>query len=308
MAFGPARVLRVAAGCTATLSFLCALGSAQGLPTAASLRGAGTSRVHGLEVQAGAGLAGAGVISDSTKRRILHFTFDDGPDQDHTPRLLDALDRFGHRATFFFSTSRFTGLHPRHDFAPGMAREVARRGHRIGSHGFDHVRMSRMRGPAVRSQIDQSEAMFARVFGVRTFLFRPPFGSRNTAVDTRLAEGRYATVLWNLGMADWNERPPAEIARTFFEALERNEQQLGDRGGIVLLHDTHAWSVAAYERIAAELAERNCTLLAARQELYDVTGSLEPFAHPPTDPEYRAAQRALRNRLWPGCPGPSRRP
>lgn len=302
MASASARTLRIAASCTTALAALCALASAQGVPTAASLRGAGTSGVGDLAEQAGAALAGAGVLTGSTPRRLIHFTFDDGPDREHTPALLDALDRHAHKATFFFSTNRFEGIHARHDYAPELAREVARRGHQIGAHGYEHVRMSHMRASAVRAQIDQSETMFARVFGVRTHLFRPPYGSRNGAVDTRLAEGGYATVMWNLGMADWKQRPPADIARTFFRALERNERQLGDRGGVVLLHDTHAWSVQAYELIAAQLAERNCALLAAGEELYEVTDSLQPWAHPPSDTEHAARQEALRGRLGAICP------
>lgn len=279
-----------------------ALASAQGMPTAASLRGVGTSGVDGLAAQAGAALAGTGVIEGSTRRRLIHFTFDDGPDRVHTPRLLDALDRTGHKATFFFSTNRFEGVRPRHDYAPELARQVAARGHQIGSHGFDHVRMARMRPPAVRAQVDQSEALFVRVFGVRPHLFRPPFGSRNKALDARLSDGRYATVMWNIGLADWNQQPATEIASTFFHSLRRNEQQRGDRGGIVLLHDTHDWGVEAYVLIAAGLAERNCALLAVRQELYDVTDSLLPWARPPSDEEHAARQAVLRRRARQLCP------
>ena len=303
MASASARTLRIAVSSTAALAALCALASAQGIPSAASLRGVGTSGLGGLAEQAGAALAGAGVLTGSTKRRLIHFTFDDGPDREHTPVLLDALDRNRHKATFFFSTNRFEGIHARHAYAPALAREVARRGHQIGAHGFEHIRMSHMRESAVRFQIDQSETMFARVFGVRTHLFRPPYGSRNTAVDARLAEGRYATVMWNLGMADWNAQPPADIARTFFHALERNERQSGDRGGIVLLHDTHAWGVQAYQLIVAQLEQRNCALRAAGEELYDVADSLLPWAHPPSDREYAARQEVLRERFRAICPG-----
>jgi len=304
MASASARTLRIAASCSAGLAALCALASAQGVPAAASLRGAGPSGIGDLADQAGAALAGAGVLTGSTHRRQLHFTFDDGPERELTPVLLDELDRNGHKATFFFSTNRFEGIHARHAYAPELAREVARRGHQIGAHGFEHTRMSHMRPSEVRFQIDQSEVMFARVFGVHTHLFRPPYGSRNTAVDTRLAEGGYATVMWNIGMADWHERPPADIARTFFRALQRNERQSGDRGGIVLLHDTHVWSVEAYKLIAAQLTERNCALRAAGEELYDVTDSLLPWVHPLSDAEYAARQDDLRDRLSAICAGP----
>jgi peptidoglycan-N-acetylglucosamine deacetylase len=262
--------------------------------------------------QAGSAVAGGGLINGNTRRRILHFTFDDGPDPDPqlTPRLLDALDRIGAKATFFFSTSRFASKEKRNARAADLAREVARRGHQIGSHGFDHLRMSRLKPAQLGVQMSSSEQAFEQVFGRRTFLFRPPFGSRNATLDAMLSQGRYATVLWNIGMADWVERPPEAIAQTFWRVLERNETRDGDRGGVVLLHDTHAWSVTAFELITAALERRNCELLARGEELYDVVDSLAPWVSPLSDAAYaeRQARRAAAVRANCTTPGsaPSR--
>lgn len=251
--------------------------------------------------QLGAPLQGGGVVTGNTPRRMLHFTFDDGPSAEYTPLLLDALDRAGFKATFFFSTSRFTGVEHRNAHAVGMAREVARRGHQLGSHGFDHARMARL-GPAqLQAQLEKSDAMFHRVFGARTFLFRPPFGSRNAALDKMLGDGGYVTTMWNIGMADWVEREPALIELTFWRALARNETRDGDRGGVVLLHDTHPWSVAAFDRIATSIAQRNCELLKAGEELYDVVDSLEPWVKPLSDDLYAARQAAVRKRAEVSC-------
>jgi len=244
--------------------------------------------------QAGTAVAGGGLIMGSTKRRILHFTFDDGPDPDPqlTPRLLDALDRVHAKATFFFSTSRFASKEKRNAQAAEMAREVARRGHQVGSHGFEHQRMSRLKPAQLATQMAASEQAFEQVFGRRTFLFRPPFGSRNATLDAMLSQSRYATVIWNIGMADWVERPPEAIALTFWRVLARNETRDGDRGGVVLLHDTHAWSVSAFELIAAELGRRNCELLGKGEELFDVVDSLEPWVTPLSDAAYAQRQAA----------------
>jgi peptidoglycan/xylan/chitin deacetylase (PgdA/CDA1 family) len=251
------------------------------------------------EAQFGSELRGAGVLTGATKRRMLHFTFDDGPDELWTPPLLDALDRAGFKATFFFSTGRFNPVQRRHAYAPALAREIARRGHQVGTHGFDHVRMSRLRPPQLREQIAHSEAFFERVFGTRTFLYRPPFGSRNAAFDRMLAEGEYATVMWNIGMADWVARTPEQVRKSFWRAIERNECEAGDRGGIVLMHDTHDWSVAAFSLIAASIRERNCELLAAGEELYDVRDSLAAWAKPlpPAALDRRQAQLRARERV-----------
>jgi hypothetical protein len=107
--------------------------------------------------------------------------------------------------------------------------------------------------------------------------------------------------MWNIGMADWVARAPELIRLTFFRTLERNEAERGERGGVVLLHDTHAWSVAAFELIAQELLQRNCALLAAGEELYDVTDDLTPFAIAPRHEEIARRQVALRSALVGRC-------
>lgn len=262
---------------------------------------AGHATTQPRPAQLGEALRGAGVLQGATTRRQLHFTFDDGPDPEHTPRVLDALDRAGIKATFFFSTSRFAARNKRNARAFELAHEVARRGHQLGSHGFDHQRMARLSPAALRAQLDRSEAMFERVFGRRTYLFRPPFGSTNAALDAMLAEAGYASATWNVGMADWVARKPELIRLTFWRVLERNEAERGERGGIVLMHDTHAWSVDAFALIAESIADRNCALVSKGEELYDVTESLAPWAKASTDAEYAARQHELRARAERAC-------
>ena len=251
--------------------------------------------------QFGEPLRGGGVVLGGTPHRILHFTFDDGPDAKLTPRLLDLLDQAGWKATFFFSTSRFDAKQRRNDFAPAMAREVARRGHQLGAHSYQHQHMSRLKPPELREQLDLSDAMFRRVFGTRTFLFRPPFGSRNAALDQMLADEGYVTAIWNVGMADWVAREPAMLRMTFWRVLERNEKENVERGGIVLMHDTHAWSIEAFALIAESIQARNCELLGSGDELYDVVDSMAPWIKPLSADAYTKRQQELRQRTAARC-------
>jgi peptidoglycan/xylan/chitin deacetylase (PgdA/CDA1 family) len=251
--------------------------------------------------QLGPELPGSGIITGATPRRMLHFTFDDGPTYENTPRLLDDLDRAGIKATFFFSTSRFASRERRNAHAVELAREVARRGHQLGAHGFDHVHMARLKPPALRNELSSSEAMFQQAFGARTRWFRPPYGSRNRALDNMLREGSYQTVMWNVGLADWVAHDPDELRKIFWRVLLRNERLDGERGGVVLLHDSHDWSVQAFERIVDSIAARNCQLLQQGEELYDVVDSLEPWITPLTDEAYASRQFALRERAAARC-------
>ena len=259
------------------------------------------ARTRTLAEQLGSSTAGRGVITGATRHRLLHFTFDDGPDTEQTPRLLDALDRAEMKATFFFSTSRFVSREARNASAAELAKEVARRGHNLGSHSSEHQRMARLGPPALRDQLRRSDEAFERIFGAQTRLFRPPYGSRNGALDAMLAERRDATVMWNIGMADWVERAPELIALTFFRVLERNERDRGERGGVILMHDTHVWSVDAFELIAAELLRRNCDLLARGEQLYDSTEDLSFFAAEPSAEVLAARQEIMRKRFGERC-------
>lgn len=222
-------------------------------------------------------LAYGRLITGATHQRVLHLTFDDGPDPRTTPRLLDMLDELGIKATFFFSASRFRGREKRNAAAADIARETLRRGHAIGSHSVDHVRMGRMSPAELAAQLNENDQLFEAVFGQRTFLFRPPFGSHNRQLDRMLHSRGYTHVLWNIGLADWVQRSPESILKTFIKMLKRNETRKEQLGGVVLLHDTHAWTVDAVPLIVTYIRQRNCELLQAGEHLYDFSPSLKPF-------------------------------
>jgi peptidoglycan/xylan/chitin deacetylase (PgdA/CDA1 family) len=216
------------------------------------------------------------ILSGATGHRLIHFTFDDGPDGRTTPHLLNELDRLGIKATFFFSASRFRGAGSRVTQTRDLAREVLRRGHSVGSHSADHQRMRSMTLAQLQAQLDASDRLFTEIFGRRTHLFRPPWGSHSAALDELLSRRADTLVLWNLGMADWVERPPLELAQSFLRRLDRADSE-GQRGGVVLMHDTHAWSIEALALIVTALRQRNCQLSAGGQELYDIVDDLTPW-------------------------------
>ncbi len=263
------------------------------------------SRGNGQPEGLGGGLKGGLIITGATPHRLIHFTFDDGPDPELTPRLLDKLDTAGVKATFFFSASRFRAQRRHSAKTAQIAREVLRRGHSVGSHSVIHRRMARMNGATLRDQLEESDRLFRRVFGFPTHLFRPPFGSRARRVDRMLAARGYTTVLWNIGMADWVSDSAPQVLQTFRRVMARVQREKGQRGGVVLLHDTHSWSVDAFELIHAHLLTRNCELLARSEELYDIVPDLSLFFVPrgasqppdfapeaPSQPEVFAARQA----------------
>jgi peptidoglycan/xylan/chitin deacetylase (PgdA/CDA1 family) len=167
-------------------------------------------------------LFGATFFGTPGKSRQLALTYDDGPNDPHTGKLLDVLDRHGVKATFFL-IGRYV------EQRPEIAREVARRGHVVGNHTFTHPNLIFTSKTALERELRQTEEALAQAVGEHSRLFRPPFGARRPAT-LRLARARgLETIMWSVKCWDWSA-PSAE----YIVAKARK----GIRGGdVVLLHD-----------------------------------------------------------------------
>lgn len=249
------------------------------------------------------------VITGATSNRLILFTFDDGPDRRTTPRLLRYLDEADVRAVFFVTTSKVTGPGARARAQAELLREIVRRGHMVGNHTHEHQPLPLIDTPAVIAEIDRAQEAIETILGERPYLFRPPGGTRSPRVDRLIAERGYTQVLWNVGTGDFQVRSADDVVRLWSRILERRERENGERGGIVLLHDTHPWSVEAFPRIVAEIRRRNCELLDRGEELFDIVDDPALFfaaregadpsseAPPLTLPAEMLAERQRRLRL-----------
>lgn len=216
----------------------------------------------------GLGLKDGRIMTGATPHRLILFTFDDGPSRFTTPTLLDRLDAAGVRALFFLTGSNMRGENVAERKHQEIARETVRRGHYVASHGYMHRQMPLLDASEALSELTVTEQLFERVLGQRPYLFRPPGGAHSPRIDKLLADRGYTMVLWNLGAGDFQVRTAEEVHQTWRAVLERRQAQ-GEEGGIILLHDTYAWSVEAFQLIVRDLLDRNCELLDKGEELYD---------------------------------------
>ena len=167
-------------------------------------------------------LFGPVVRRGDTTRRVVYLTFDDGPNPDATPAVLDALASAGVPATFFM-----VGRHV-HRFAE-VARDVTGAGHLVGNHTWSHVKLHALGPRRIAGELERCHEMLCYVLGQRPVAFRAPHGYRNPFVHPAASRLGYRTVAWNVGVWD-TERPGAEVIRA------RVRRALGP-GRIVLLHD-----------------------------------------------------------------------
>ena len=170
----------------------------------------------------------------------LAMTFDDGPDPEWTPKILDVLKREHVPGTFFLigiQAEKFSGL----------TKRIYREGHEIGNHTFTHPDISSIGTGYMKVEMNLTERLFASRLGIHTLLFRPPYSvdaEPDTEDEVKPLEVTqsmgYITVGNKLDTKDWNDEPalsPKQIAAAVLNHLppcRPNDQACGN---IVLMHD-----------------------------------------------------------------------
>jgi len=162
----------------------------------------------------------------SALRGEIALTFDDGPDPDVTPRVLDLLDARGVVATFFCIADEAR----RH---PELCREIARRGHAVENHSCGHSPAFAFLGVGgIRREIAQAQAVLSALAGKPPRFFRPPAGIRNPMLDPVLHEA-------GLKLASWTRRGYDTQRNDADGVVARLSRDLA-AGDILLLHDGHS--------------------------------------------------------------------
>jgi peptidoglycan/xylan/chitin deacetylase (PgdA/CDA1 family) len=229
-------------------------------------------------------------IHGGSKHRAILFTFDDGPARRTTPRLLDMLDELGIKAVFFVKSESFGNGNPWERQHAEIVREIVRRGHLVGNHTDTHRQLPLLRNAEIEAELAVSERKIVRAIGKMPRLIRPPGGALSERVEQLLGENGYTSVMWALYPGDLEAQTPEEVVRTFFRVLDRRERDTGDRGGIVLMHDTKHHSLDAFPRLVRALQNRNCKLLEEGRELYDIVDDLGYFI-PGHEPDQTLEER-----------------
>ncbi len=180
----------------------------------------------------GAGLWGTYVVNSrvfgrvigrgSPERPYLYLTFDDGPNAQATPRILETLAGAGVPAAFFM-VGRHVRLHP------DLARAAAAAGNELGNHTDSHVKLHRRSPVTIRRELEAAHATLADATGRAPRTFRAPHGFRNPFVVPAARRLGYRVFGWSFGVWD-TARPGAEEIRRRMRVKLRP-------GAILLLHD-----------------------------------------------------------------------
>ena len=189
---------------------------------------------------------------------MIALTFDDGPHWTNTKMVVDLLDEYGARATFFMVGNRVEEL-------PDVVKYVYESGNEVASHTYSHKDLANISEEEFWSEIRKAnEAIYAAIGETPVYL-RPPYGSRNTFV---LDNAPMVLVCWNVDSEDWKSRNKDSI-------VEQVMKDAGD-GKIVLMHDIHTFTVEAVELLLPKLVAAGYQLVTVEELFYYNNVEAEP--------------------------------
>jgi len=162
------------------------------------------------------------IYSVDTNDKIIAISFDAAWGNDHTKPILDILDKYGVKTTFFlveFWVDKF----------PEDVLEIYKRGHEIGNHSSTHPNMANLSSEEIELELKQTEGKIEAITGERPIVFRPPFGSYNNRLIETCEANDYYVIQWDVDSLDWKDISAEQIV----ERVTRHVKN----GSIVLFHN-----------------------------------------------------------------------
>ena len=176
----------------------------------------------------------------TTGNKVIALTFDDGPGP-HTAHLLDILDQYGAKATFFLIGSKVSSQ-------ANVVRSIQARGHQLGNHSWSHPELPKLPVDQIAGEVDRTNEAIKQVTGVTPAILRPPYGAVNGVVLEQLRLRGMSSILWSVDTRDWADRN-SDIVCSRAVAGARP-------GAIILMHDIHQTSVGAVPCILSALKQQ----------------------------------------------------
>lgn len=188
--------------------------------------------------------------------KYVALTFDDGPRQGTTDRLLDGLKERGAKATFFLIGQQI-------EENSGLVTRMAEEGHQIGNHTWSHQRLDGIRPELAAREVEQTEEALEALLGGGKYWLRPPYGQVSEGADFGVP-----LVKWCVDPRDWESRNADKVTRAILDSVEP--------GSIILLHDIYPTSVDAALRVVDQLQAEGYWFVTVEELLW--LGGVKPEA------------------------------
>lgn len=185
-------------------------------------------------------------VSNRTAENCVALTFDDGPHPKYTKEILDILDKYNAKATFFVVGKNA-------ELYPEIVKEEHERGHEIGNHTYSHPNLRNISAMNFFEEITKTKEIIESITGVTPRLFRPPGGYLNNNIVDEVSSIENISVLWS-----WRQ-DTRDWACTSSDIIVKNVIENLKDGDIILFHDYNAGNSPtpdALEKILKALSEK----------------------------------------------------
>ncbi|WP_025729050.1 polysaccharide deacetylase family protein [Atopobacter phocae] len=178
--------------------------------------------------------------NNDSSDKVAALTFDDGPNDTSTIRILDTLKKYKIKGTFFMVGRMIANY-------PDVAKRVAEEGHLIANHTYYHPDLTTLSPDAIRKEVNDTDDLIEKISGKRTTILRPPYGAFDSKVTAAIP---HKMALWNVDTEDWKSHNPAAI-------LEQVKIQTAHQNHpVILMHDVHAESADSLESVIQYLIQQ----------------------------------------------------
>ncbi|HSW37506.1 MAG TPA: polysaccharide deacetylase family protein [Candidatus Saccharimonadales bacterium] len=188
-------------------------------------------------------------LPDCSKVACLALTFDDGPNPNTTPEILNILEEHSVAATFFVVGIRIPG----HE---DLLQRMQAGGQEIGNHSWSHPNFTKLTPEQIKQQINQTQAAVVTAGVPAPTLFRPPYGAINQTVIDNVP---LTFMFWNEDPKDWAANTPEEVVK----AVEASAKP----GGVIELHDIYHVTTNALPKILDDLTAQGFHFVTVSQLL-----------------------------------------
>jgi polysaccharide deacetylase family sporulation protein PdaB len=181
------------------------------------------------------------IYSVKTSGMQVAITLDAAWGSDKTQSILDILDKYGIKATFFVTGMWANANEP-------ALRAIAEHGHEVGNHGYTHKDFATLSNEGMIDELKRCTDAIERVTGKRTTIFRAPYGSWNARIVDVVGKEQYDFIQWDVDSLDWKGLTPEQMDARIFSKVQS--------GSIILFHNDAKYIVEALPLIIEKLQEK----------------------------------------------------
>lgn len=187
-------------------------------------------------------------ITFSSDKKYVSLSFDAAWGADDTIHILDTLDKFNVKVTFFMTGGLVNEY-------PDMVKEIYSRGHDLGNHSQNHKKMSELNTTEQKQELQSVTDKVKELTGYDMFLFRPPYGDYNSTLINTAYSLNYYPIQWSVDSLDWKDYGVDNIIKTV------TTHKALDNGAIILMHNGAKYTAQALESVITNLQNQGYTLV-----------------------------------------------